>query len=118
MDIIIDSGIPIKEILAAREKATQSDSSDSNVEEVFDETATCSVKKKVPKSNDPFNSSPSGDEDSIAEFVSPPVKNRELVNRESSSTPINWEECASEDLQEKASLLKPKPLYFSPVPAS
>jgi hypothetical protein len=118
MDRIIDSGVPIKEILAAREEASKSDSSDSDVQEVFDETAARSAKKKVPESNDPFDSSPSGDEDSSIEVVSPPIKNREPVNRESSSTPINWEECASEDLQEKALLLKPKPLDFSPVPAS
>jgi hypothetical protein len=56
-------GVPIKEILAAREEASKSDSSDSDVQEVFDETAARSAKKKVPESNDPFDSSPSGDED-------------------------------------------------------
>jgi hypothetical protein len=64
MDRIIHSGIPIKEILAAKEKASQPDSSDSEVEEVFDETTARPVKKKVsPKPHDPFDSSPSGDED-------------------------------------------------------
>jgi hypothetical protein len=119
MDRIIHSGLPIKEILAAKEKASQPDSSDSKVEEVFDETTARPVKKKVPpKPHDPFDSSPSGDKDSSVKVVSPLVKNQEPVDRESSSTPINWEECASEDSKEKAPLLKLKPLDFLPVSAT
>ena len=93
MDRIIESGVPIREILAAKEKASQSDSSDTDVEEVFDETAARTANKKGVKSSDPF----SGDEDSSVEILAPPEKNKKAGNRESSSTPINWEEAAFDD---------------------